>query len=830
MPPKPKKRRSIRQAASPIRTAGADDVTDPNDQTVERERQDVSTQEAPVGPRTEPNEPTSSQGVTGQASSPEQLRSSSISETAATSLPQVGPQRLESLHSRSISSTNARAARENVSHSQSGRQRFQPKSYVRRSKEEREAAEKAEAERQQARMAAETISAPAERGGLFGRGRSRGSAFMRTAREDRLGGRVATGHLGADLRPGHSVTSMRPRRGRNTSLLTSDHAHDATASRTVTEGSVQDSGVKAEKDKDGDVAMDGTRPKAVGVESKTKRGAGIRSKSGRKSGGEGRGRSPTVKKEPQIPEYPWSEDEELEKSRGRRVNIEEINLITDEETGDEESEEGPHIGHSRSRTHVHSQKSFKPIRLDRHQHVERAVGINTDASSMTSAELRRRAQEGRNAQGSLFLQSNEDLLSTKKPKARGKAKDVEFVRNERKWQGVYLDDESNDEGAQVKQEPQEDDVMVIDEPPAISGAVEPKSAEAPTSQAIEDAAMDEAETQRVAVSSPTQPQDERRPQPPELQRRQPKVKRYRPQKPVLQTDEDRQEWQRLLRNEEKMGETLSQLGGDFQSASQAQDPDGDLDMEASDEDADNPRSRNLFLFQFSPVLPLLLDIKSQKEIKPEPTNNDQASTSIQREHATPSLPQPPTKNATRKKTKPKSKPSAPKSTISTQTTSETPTALNEAPPPITAPLETYTPLSQPLPPGSFGLLRLHGSNRVTATWGNLTFDISRGADENMAQEIVVCDWSKVIVKREEWEMDTDPEPEAYGSTSGSKGFMEGGVVRGDEVPAKVEQRREWREEISCGSKVWAMGDVGGGKNGDGATFVAVPSWGAMFGV
>ena len=308
------------------------------------------------------------------------------------------------------------------------------------------------------------------------------------------------------------------------------------------------------------------------------------------------------------------------------------------------------------------------------------------------------------------------------------------------------------------------------------------------------------------------------------------MKRYKPQKPVLQTDEDRQEWIRLLRNEEKMSETLSQLGGDYGSASQARDGEGDLVMEISDGDADNPRSRDLFLFQFSPVLPLLIDNKSQKEIKPEPTNNNQASTSIQREHTTPSLPQPRTKKATRRKSKAKSKPPASKSTISTQKPSETLNARNEALLPITAPLETYTPLSSPLPPGYFGLLRLHGSNRVTATWGNLIFDISRGADENMAQEIVVCDWSKVLVKREEWEMDTDPAPEANRFTSGSKDFVDEGVVRGDEVPTKVEQRREWREEIGCGSKIWAMGDVGGGKNGDGATFVAVPSWGEMFGV
>ena len=834
MPPKPQRRRLVRPGASNVGAAGAGEEASPTDRAVQQGiTQDVpmASEEAPLGERQEPEELTPSRVDTRQSASSDPPAYPSAPDTSVSSPSQSGVQRLASTYPRGISSTNARARRGNSSNPRSGRQMFQPKSYVRRSKEEREAAEKAEAERQQARMAAETISVPTERGGSFNRGRVRGSGAVRTTREDRLSRGGATGHLGANLHPAYSARARRLAAHRHPSPLAGDHAHDGTVPGAATEASTQDSSVKAEKDKDGDVPMDGTRPSAGGTENKTQGGAGSRSKSGRKGVTRRGGHLPTVKKEPQIPEYPWSEDEELEASKGRRVNIEEINLITDDDTAEEDLEDGPHKGKTRQNTPHQGRKSFKPVRLDRHQHIERVVGINTDASSLTSAELRRRVQEGRDAQGSLFLDSNDDLLPAKKTKGRGKTKDVEFIRNERKWQGVYQEDEVIDQSAQVKNESQEEDLMAVDEAPASSGAPEPTCVGPGITQTTKDVAMAEAEIQPSAVSPSNQPGDEARPQSPKFQRGQAKVKRHRFQKPVLQTDEDHQEWRRMVRDREKMSETLSQLGGELGSASKTQYPEGDLDMEAPDEEADNQRSRDLFLFQFSPVLPLLIDANTQEQIKVEPTNNDPSSTSTQREHATSTLPKPSAPKPTRRrKSNPKSKPSTSKPAMPTQPTNETLTAPTEAPPAVTAPPQTYTSLSPPLPAGHFGLLRLYSSQRITANWGSLIFEISRGADENMAQEIVVFDWSRVVVKKEEWEMDTDPGAGVNGFLDGNTGFVEGEVVRGDEVSVKEEQRREWREEVNCGSTVWAMGDVGRGRNGPGVSFVAIPSWGEMYGV
>ncbi|KAL9579306.1 MAG: hypothetical protein Q9212_005182, partial [Teloschistes hypoglaucus] len=110
---------------------------------------------------------------------------------------------------------------------------------------------------------------------------------------------------------------------------------------------------------------------------------------------------------------------------------------------------------------------MRPIRIDRHEHVERTIGVNTDASSLTSAELRRRAKARGEAQGSLFLPDSSDPINddARKPKGRKKGRDVEFLRDERRWQGVYQDeDDADDMPVRIKEEPKEqNDPMVIDD-------------------------------------------------------------------------------------------------------------------------------------------------------------------------------------------------------------------------------------------------------------------------------------------------------------------------------------------------------------------------------
>lgn len=709
------------------------------------------------------------------------------------SLPRKPVERLASLHSPYVSSTNERTLHAISPASRPASLRFQPKSYTRRSKEEREAADRAEAERRQASLGAiDTTS-----GGFVARGRGRGHVLIHSTRDERLTGSGATGHLGARA-AGPELS--RYRRGGRGGVASGPRSREGQGDGAPTGAGIdsnhKDSAVKAEKDRDGDTVMDATKSRANNLQvGEAGRNTGAR-KTGRAQGG---GRPARIKEEPQIPESPWSDDEEVEKEEGRRIDIEEINLLSDQEADAAGSPNEDAKGKERQFTPRQHQMSFKPIRLDRKEHKERAVGVNTDASSLTSAELRRRAQEGRAAQGSLFLDDEELVAPTTKSKARGKARDVEFVRDERKWKGVYQDDDDSDAAPKVKEEPRDDDAMVVDEAPATVTISPPKSPEAVPPEPISDTEIAE------AASPPAQPQEDPIPESTQPKRRLPKRKTYRPPKSVLQTAEDHQEWGRGERDRHKISDTLTEIAGGLAPAPQAADNQEDVNMDAPT--AKKP-SGELFLFQFPPALPMLIDPTTEK-IKAEPPTEPPRPTPNQPVPIGIPQPKPPTPAANKPKPPPPSSKSKPAPTT-------------EPPPP--PPPQTYTPLSPAPPPGHFGALRLHTTSRTTAAWGSLRFEISRGAEENIAQEFVVCDWSSAVVKREEWESGGGGGGTNGGGIEGSKG----GRVRGEEMTVKEEERGEWKEEVRVGGEVWAMGEVGGGR--EGAAFVGVPCWGEMFGV
>ncbi len=746
----------------------------------------------------QPNNPS-----TAEATSSEPIeidRGTAAPTPPASSLPRKPVERLASLHSPYVSSTNERTLQASLPTSRPPSLRFQPKSYTRRSKEEREAADRAEAERRQASLGATEIG----RVGFVARGRARGHVLVHSTRDERLTGSGATGHLGARAagsepskyrRGGRSGVSSGPRRR--------ETRDDTRPTGATIESNDKKAAVKAEKDRDGDLVMGATKSMAKGSQvNEAGRNPGGR-KTGRAQGG---GRPAKIKVEPQIPEYPWSDDEEVEKEEGRRIDIEEINLISDQEPDAEGFPNEDAKGKERQVTPRQPQMSFKPIRLDRKEHKERAVGVNTDASSLTSAELRRRAQEGRAAQGSLFLDDEELVVPSTKNKARGKARDVEFVRDERKWKGVYQDDDDSDAAPKVKEEPRDDDAMVVDEVLATVVISPPKSPEAVPPEPVED-------TEMVEAASPSaQPREDPVPETTQPKRRLPKRKIYRPLKPVLQTTEDHQEWDRGQRDNYKIGDTLIEIAGGLDPPPEAADNQPDVDMDGP---AEKKAFGELFLFQFPPALPMLVDPAKEK-IKAEPaTEQTHPTNSTQTESVPIDIPQPSSSKAPTKKGAAAHKPKAPASSSKAKSTPTKPgtnakPTTEPSPPPLP---QTYTPLSPAPPPGLFGALSLHATSRATANWGSLRFEISRGAEENIAQEFVVCDWSSAVVKREEWE------------TVG--GIVEG-KVRGEGVTVKEEERGEWKEEVRVGGEVFAMGEVGGGR--EEAAFVGVPCWGEMFGV
>ncbi|KAG7002387.1 hypothetical protein G7Y79_00027g060790 [Physcia stellaris] len=674
----------------------------------------------------------SSEGpIVTTAESESSLGDSLIPQSQATEAPARRPvQRLASL--RNPSHNDAGGSLSSSAATRPAGLRFQPKSVQRRSKEEREAAERAEAERLQARLSGSVVPADLERGGFASRGSGRGAI---RGVSDRLSGAGASGHLGGSTRKDEVARPVRGRsmfggrgegvggvsrgsgrgRGRGGTIGTDPGTTGAASSRQK-----KGPAVKAEIDRDGVVVADKATTKKK------------------------------IKKESGLIYGISSSESENDGKRGRRINIEEINLVSSESEADGEDT----AGKTKERARTPKARNPRPVRFHRDEHVERAVGVNTDPTTLTSAELRRKAKEKQDAQGSMFIDSGDDAIApSTKTKGRGKTKDVEFIEDKRKWKGVYQDDDAEDL-AKVKEEPMDDDPLIDTNATSLS-------------------------TAQLAGEIPS----------------------VNVQEVERETDEDHEEWARYKEDISWMHDTLMEAGGIIRSKHglKSQDEDNNMDIDIG---SIGPCSEagHIFLFQFPPVLPTLVDARSKKQ---EGIKNEKKDEPIPAPAPTIEAP-PPTEIPTPSNSKKPPPPKPPKA--------KAPPAKDAKPAPPPPP-QTYTPLSPAPPPGQFGTLRLHRSKRVTANWGTLQFDIGRSSERIIAQEVVVCDWNRTVVKKEGFE------------GSGGLGGGSGGKVKGEDGDGnvKVEERVEWRDEVNCGEKVWAVGGVQGG-------WVGVPDLGGMFGV
>ena len=160
---------------------------------------------------------------------------------------------------------------------------------------------------------------------------------------------------------------------------------------------------------------------------------------GESSGGKGRvggsgagGSGPgAVKREPADPRYTYmssDDDDDDDDQEGPRVDIERINLVSSDE--EEEGEDG--------KTRDGTKWGLKPVRLDRREHRERGVGVSTEATDTGIAKGRRRSSATKDDGLSV---ASEHVKAERGGKGRERAKDVQFLRDERRWRGVYQDDE-----------------------------------------------------------------------------------------------------------------------------------------------------------------------------------------------------------------------------------------------------------------------------------------------------------------------------------------------------------------------------------------------------
>lgn len=282
-------------------------------------------------------------------------------------------------------------------------------------------------------------------------------------------------------------------------------------------------------------------------------------------GGDPDARSAIIKVEIPDPIYP--EEQEEDSRPAPRVNIEQINLVTDDEEDDSDVvHSNRNKGKGRS---LPNRGGLKPVRLQRVEHKERITLVNTEPAATT---LTNDAKEAGDYQA--FVLSDEEDEDQ-----------VESSRDSKKWSGVWQDDE-----VEAKHDPgASDDAMDVD-------IIEDSTHSLKSSHVL--ARQVGKETESTALASFEKGKTKLRQKP-------------KKQQPVLQTEEDTAEHARYL---EDLRILARELGG-VQGTSANEKDAGTIDSDG-ESIAVQPRVKDhegrLYLFQFPPVLPSLVN-KIKKE-------------------------------------------------------------------------------------------------------------------------------------------------------------------------------------------------------------------------
>lgn len=678
--------------------------------------------------------------------------------------------------------------------------KFKPKAIVRRSKEEREAAEQEERERLAARHAATRDSSGQGRG--RGRGRAGYDGRGGIGRGAGGGGPLSQGYGGYGFSGNNRADGSMSRRGGIDPRVASGPLGGATVDVGRKKGKWSGTGVEEVSGDEGGGNGDemgeaggaaskgkgkgkgkvkeetGVEPESAGKdgEEEIEAGAGAGKKGKRKrdskaagtgaGGGKAKGRA-KVKKEEDAPTYISSEGE-FDSDTAEKINIEAINLVSSEDEADGESDAELHSLSAVARgkqkemelaraVRARKAKNWmnRPVHVERLEHVERAVGVNTDASSLTSAELRRRAKERKDGEGGLFIDEVEPDVSSGVRKSRRKPKDVEFVRDERKWKGVYTDEDDegqNDGGVRIKAESTEDTAIADVE------RVLEKDDEVPGAEVVEADYMNvDAAVQEITAAAAAA--------------------------------RDALEGAKFLDKEADAnvgGPTDEEDATDevaFDISTDEEDID-DLDLEIAEDDLEEDESYSLsncqpewknLLEQYThskhsePANPTDLKPPTESTFK---ANSEESKASryhktylVQLPPLIPSLRDALTKPiAPKKEKKPKSEP-APASTNPPFTAPHPQDIIKEETPP---PPPTTTTDHQKIPnaihqpahasdftSGTAGTLTFYDSGRTVASWGDLTFEVTQEREAvGLAQEAMMMEYAKVVTKNEDhgrWE-------------------------------------------------------------------------------
>jgi DNA-directed RNA polymerase III subunit RPC4 len=248
----------------------------------------------------------------------------------------------------------------------------------------------------------------------------------------------------------------------------------------------------------------------------------------------------------------YSSDED---SAVNRLDIEHINLNDDYGSDEEEEKKKDRKGKKPARA---SRSGLQPIRVERHQHEERVVAVNTEASSALSAGLRQQAQE------------DED----------------EDEDNE-----LFITEEKSEQGeSRVKSEPTDGDVSMADVPHA-----DAENDETPLPPQTVTARKQVAAAKERAVK-----QKEKEPDPQSL----------------LQTKEEKEEFARHADDLETLKEILTPSEkvavaktAETTEGTETENADGGAEAKEATKEEEEEHDKNagrLFLIQFPPLTPNLV--------------------------------------------------------------------------------------------------------------------------------------------------------------------------------------------------------------------------------
>ena len=627
-------------------------------------------------------------GEAGADSSTANDPNSSAAPQAATDSPSQDPSpsgpKSPSEPAHDASSSRAPAAEHPTNASPAPRTRtlkFQPKTNLRRTKEQREAQEQAEAARQQERAAAAAAAAekaaasalvlsagahaqhqppPARRpedfssrGGWRGRGRGGRGAFrggLSGWRNESRGGGAAFGFLG-----GPSGEAGPVRKGR-----AGGEGVEITSAKTVELPKVKiPSSPVGKKSR----ATDAQARSASKLEETV---------GGRAGGSKGKGKAKKVQK--QEPEVKAEFQEALDvgvEDEANRVNIDDLIYVSSDDDAVEEvpGEATPDRKLDRDSERPPAPGRMRPVRIGRREHVERTKGVSTDASSAKASELRRKAsQREERAMG-----ANTDDAgppSGRRGKRKAKGKEVEFVRSQPRPKGPSGTDDSD---VDVKQE----------------------DTDAAPASGHEQAGADEQhpDDEDEEISGP------------KGRRRRRRTTVFRASQPLAQTEEDIAE---LERHESDLNAVAEELGGPALVENHKDpSPSREADLTAQDrlKQSIDQKQDLVYLFQLPPFLPNLVP-KAEREAAPA----EAEVIDVERDHSP--IPQ----------------------NIAEQLAKEEADPLDEEPD-----QEGITANKKGKFSGRIGTLTIYDTGQASMTWGGIEHVLGRAPPNEMLQEVLVTD-------------------------------------------------------------------------------------------